>query len=29
MSKTLYVPEHIANKDKKEKKVNVEPLYRP
>ena len=29
MSKTLNVPEHIANKDKKEKKVNVEPLYRP
>ena len=29
MTKTLYVPEHIARKGKKEKQVNVENLYQP
>ena len=29
MTKTLYVPEHIARKGKKQKQVNVENLYQP
>ena len=29
MTKTLYVPEHVARKNKKEKQVNIENLYQP
>jgi co-chaperonin GroES (HSP10) len=29
MSKTLYVPDHVAKAKKKTKKINVEPLYKP